>query len=257
MLLSPEHGEVAYSPEQAEELNGAGFQKCYKPSCNFFISPQAKSEVETHQDQGYYTCPKCNHSYDLMDHLPWHGAPEEYLPRLFEEGGATRIGLTMVEQAQIGEDLIREHGLPGYGPILWWHEGGASAASPLDGTTKEWGIEVKTLGFDATHHRFIPGSPEEKGNKNRAAAELKLKGVLGVLVMLNYRTSMASVYVKEMPLETWTNATGRQINGVAAFRSNSGQRLLEEIPFKNPFMDPHSGAPHAPIPHDLNDDLPF
>jgi len=257
MQLSNEHGVRAFTPEEAEELNDQGFQKCYKGTCNFYISPQAKSEVETHQDQGYYTCPKCKESYDMMSHLPWHGAPEEYLPRLFEEGGSTRIGLTMCEQAQIGEDLIKEHGLPGYGPIPWWHDGGACAPSPLDGTVKEWGIEVKTLGFDDTHHRFIPGSPEEKGSKNKAAAELKLKGVLGVLVMLNYRTSMASIYVKEMPLETWINTTGRHINGVAAFRTNSGERLLEQLPFKNPFMDPHNGAPHSPVPHDLNDDLPF
>lgn len=269
MLLSNEHGVRAGSPEQAEELANAGYQKCETGKCSFHLSPEAKATVENHPDGGYYSCPNCKRSYDLMSHLPWHGAPEEqaaYNVRQFEQeryepdeaqpgafipGGATKIGLTLKEQAQIGEDLIEEHGLPGYGPLLWWHQGGATANSPLDGTTKEWGIEVKTLGFDDTHHRFIPGSPDDKGAKNKQAEELNLKGILGVLVMLNYRTSMASVYVKEMPLETWTNTMGRQINGVAAFRTNTGQRLLEEIPFRNPFLNPHSNAPYPA------EDLPF
>jgi hypothetical protein len=190
-----------------------------------------------------------------MSHLPWHGAPEDYLEP-FHAGGGTRIGLSMVEQSQIGEDLIAKAGLPGYGPIIWWHPGGASGASPLDGTTKDWGIEVKTLSFDAEHHRFIPGTTVERASKNQAAGELGLKGVLGVLVLLNFRTSMASIYVKEMPLETWHNAQGRSFNGVATFRSNAGQRLLEEVPFKNPFMNPHHQGP-TPPQQQPEEDLPF
>lgn len=255
MLLDNEHGARAYSPEEAEELEKTGYQKCYKPGCNFYLSPEAQTEVQNHPDAGYYTCPKCKTSWDTMSHLPWHGAPEEYLEP-FSAGGGTRIGLSMEEQAQIGEDLVREHGLPGYGPIIWWHPGGSGSKSPLDGTTKDWGIEVKTLSFDTEHHRFIPGATTDKASKNNAAAELHLQGVLGVLVLLNFRTSMASVYVKEMPLETWHNAQGRPINGVAAFRSNAGQRLLEQVPFKNPFMNPHHIGP-TPPQQQPEDDLPF
>lgn len=255
MLLSNEHGARAYSPEEAEELAKSGYEKCYKPGCNFFLSPDAQQEVQTHQDAGYYTCPKCRTTWDTMSHLPWHGAPEDHLEP-FSAGGGTRIGLTMAEQAQIGEDLIAEHGLPGYGPIIWWHPGGASANSPLDGTTKEWGIEVKTLGFDAEHHRFVPGRPLEREAKNNAAGELGLKGVLGVLVLLNYRTSMASVYVKEMPLGPWKTTTGQVLHGVSSFRSSSAQKLVEEIPFKNPFMNPHDGVPRPPMQHP-EEDLPF
>lgn len=255
MLLSDEHGARSYSPEESEELAKSGFEKCYKPGCNFYLSPEAQQAIQEHQDSGYYTCPKCKTSWDTMSHLPWHGVPEDYLEP-FSAGGGTRIGLSMNDQAQIGENLIQEHGLPGYGPIIWWHPGGVSANSPLDGTTKDWGIEVKTLGFDAEHHRFIPGRPSERVAKNNAAAELGLKGILGVLVLLNYRTSMASVYVKEMPLENWRDAQGRIHSGIAAFRSNSGQRLLEEIEFPNPFMNPHSGAPHPPVQRP-EDDMPF
>lgn len=255
MLLGPEHGARAYSPEEAEELAKSGYEKCYKPGCNFFMSPEAQTEIQEHPDQGYYTCPKCQTSWDTMSSSPWHGAPEDYLEP-FSAGGGTRIGLPMDEQAQIGETLIQQHGLPGYGPIIWWHEGPAAANSPLDGATKDWGIEVKTLSFDVEHHRFVPGTTRYKELKNNQAAEMGLKGVLGVLVLLNFRTSMATVYVKEMPLETWHNSKGKPLNGVATFRSNSGQKLLEEIPFPNPFMDPHHGAPHPPV-QQPEEDLPF
>lgn len=255
MLLEDSHGARAQSPEEAEELAKSGYEKCYRPGCGFFLSPEAQTEVQNHPDGGYYTCPKCKTSWDMMSHLPWHGAPEDFLEP-FSAGGGTRIGLSMQEQAQIGEDLIHEHGLPGYGPIIWWHPGGALAKSPLDGTTKEWGIEVKTLGFDDAHHRFVPGSPTERTTKNNAAAEMGLKGILGVLVMLNYRTSKAQIYIKEMPLETWHNAQGRPFNGVSTFRTNAGQRLLEEINFPNPFSDPHNGAPHPPVQLP-EEDLPF
>lgn len=261
MLLDNEHGARAYSPEEAEELTKSGYEKCYKPGCNFFLSPETQAEVQNHPDAGYYTCPKCRTTWDRQSELPWHGSPQmlDMDPGQWEEwkaGGGTRIGLSMAEQAQIGERLVEEHGLPGYGPIIWWHPGGATAPSPLDGTTKEWGIEVKTLSFDAENHRFIPGSVTEKEAKNAAAAELRLKGILGVLVLLNFRTSMASVYVKEMPLEEWHNTQGRSHNGVATFRSNAGQRLLEEIPFVNPFLDPHHAGP-TPAQQQPNDEIPF
>src|SRR5208282_4762837 len=243
MLLAPNEGKLATDGQDI--LQAAGYKNCYGPRCNFFISPEAQQTVVDHPDGGYYTCPHCKHSYDLMEDLPWHGAPDESF--VYEPGGGTRIGLSMVEQAQIGEDLIRDQGsLPSYGPITWWHDGGAAVSSPLDGATAQWGIEVKTIGFDATHHRFIPGRAVEKEAKNAAAERMGLMGILGVLVMLNYRTSKASVYVKEMPLAGWNDGMGRPRKGVAAFRTNTGQRLLEEIPFHNPFMDPHSGAPHAP-----------
>jgi hypothetical protein len=203
-----------------------------------------------------------------MEDLPWHGAPEEQAdyndeqgqserhnaePGTFVPGGATRIGLSLQEQAQIGEDTVEHLGsLPGYGSIVWWHPGGATVPSPLDGATKEWGIEVKTIGYDATNHRFIPGRTSEKDAKNSQAEEMGLKGVLGILVLLNYRTSEADIYVKEMPLTPWQNSTGREIRGVAAFRSGTGQHLLEKVKFNNPFMNPLSGAPTV-----AKDDPPF
>jgi hypothetical protein len=150
----------------------------------------------------------------------------------------------MKDQAQIGEDLIEHIGdLPGYGPITWWHPGGSLSNSPLDGATREWGIEVKTIGYDSLHHRFIPGRQKERDDKNQQSREMGLKGVLGVLVLLDYRRDVADIYVKEMPLEPWQAGNGQTYQGVSTFRKNTAQKLVAEVPFKNPYKDPDSPTP--------------
>lgn len=256
-LLDFSDGVVARTPQEAAQLASAGYLHCYgkrpqtRGPCDFYISPQA---VESVRDQmgGYYTCPRCRMSFDIMEDMPWHGVPEDEGPGYgtpggFQAGGGTRIGLPMKDQAQIGEDLVQGlKTIPGYGDIVWWHGGGALAHSPLDGATKDWGIEVKTLGYDATHHRFIPGRTNERNGKNEAAQKMGLKGVLGILVMLDYRRSVADIYAKEMPLQPWTTARGRLMpGGVATFRSSDSmaQRLVAEVPFKNPLTNPHDPSP--------------
>lgn len=255
-ILTPDDGLVARSPEEQEVLQGAGYQQCFgtmdhvKPTrpCDFHIAPEAQASIT--DKGGYYTCPRCRGSHDLLHELPWHGAnreeAEDALQQDREEsgwaaGGGTRIGIGMKEQAQIGEDLVAGlKELPGYGPITWIHSGGAISPSPLDMATKDWGIEIKTLGYDAVHHRFIPGRPKEKAAKNTLALSRGAKGVLGVLVLLNYRTSKADIYVREFPVDPETGT------GVGTFRSHNAQRLVAEVPFNNPFMDPAHPAPHGP-----------
>lgn len=263
MILTPDDGLVVKDPAEQETYQGAGYQQCYgKVSqgqrdgtsktfpCDYHISPEAQSAV---QDKGgYYTCPRCQTSHDLLHELPWHGAPEEHFDQsAFSAGGGTRIGLTLKEQAQIGEDLI-EHlpEIPGYGPVTWAHPGGATSASPLDFATKDWGVEVKTLGYDATHHRFIPGRTKEKSDKDAMAAARGFKGVLGILVILNYRTGVADIYGREFPLDP---VTGK---GVGTFRSLNAQHLIAEVPFKNPFMTPDHPAPVSSIKEGFQNPLP-
>ena len=185
-ILTPDDGLVAKTPEEQELLQAHDYQRCYGTMrngqpCDFHISPEAKNDVQA--KGGYFTCPRCQQSHDLMHDLPWHGAQEdEFDQRSFAAGGGTRIGLPLKDQAQIGEDLVENlKEIPGYGPITWVHPGGAISQSPLDMATKDWGIEVKTLGYDATHHRFIPGRPKEKADKNQMALARGLKGVLGIL----------------------------------------------------------------------------
>jgi hypothetical protein len=248
MILTPDDGFVAKTPEDAEQAQAAGYAQCatsrvlnrageaYGQPCQFHISPESQSALQEHG--GYYTCPHCQQSHDFLHELPWHGVQEDEMTpeatEQFRAGGGTRIGLGMEVQAEIGENIVRNMGdIPGYGPITWWHEGGALGNSPLDGATKDWGIEVKTLGYDTTHHRFIPGRAKEKQHKNEMAEQMGKAGVLGVLVLLDYRRSVADVFVREYPLE----------RGVGAFRSHQGQHLVKEVPFKNPLLDPHDPSP--------------
>lgn len=267
MLLTREDGIVARTPEDAEQAQLAGFKECstfYRPQkrypqggyCRFWLSPETQHAVEK-QGGGYYTCPICRHSHDLLHELPWWGVdPEEAeqnrredVDTGFTAGGGTHIGLGLAEQGEVGESLVRNLGnLPGYGPFVWFHEGGANANSPLDAATKDWGVEIKTIGYDATHHRFIPGRKNEKTDKNEMAASMNKQGVLGVLVLLDYRRSVADIYVREFPLA----------NGVGTFRSHNAQHLVAEIPFRNPLMDPHSPSPQVASPSPIESEpTPF
>jgi hypothetical protein len=275
-LLTREDGLVARSPEEAEQLQMAGYVKCLTQKnsiaggrwrnqpCPFYISPEGQAHI-TSQMGGYYTCPVCQQSHDLLHELPWHGVAgpeaEENMYRdqataePFAAGGATRIGLSMGEQGEIGEDLVYQLGNLGeYGPITWWHGGGATGASPLDGATPEWGVEVKTLAYDATHHRFITANERphadgtrfyERAEKMQDAQLRGKKGVLGVLVMLDYRRSVADIFVKEFPLREGWDFKDFKGTGISNFRSHQGFHLFKEVPFNNPLMDPDHPAPHG------------
>lgn len=271
MLLTRADGIVAASDQEATQAVQADYQKCatmrmtarsgpnYGTPCPFYISPDAQAAITN--AGGYYTCPVCYHSHDLLHTMPWHGADPEIAEQAAEydkeklgyymAGGGTRIGLPMDVQAAIGENLIRNlPEIPGYGPVTWWHEGGATGNSPLDGATEEWGIEVKTIGYDAEHHRYVPGGKrrradgstlDEKAEKNQMAHEMGKKGILGVLVLLDYRRSVADIYVQEHPLVY--NDMGGITKGTKSFRSRDGMHLVKEIPFRNPLMDPHDPTP--------------
>jgi hypothetical protein len=266
-LLTSADGVDQRKFPDVSQLEAAGYHRCYTNNwkkipgpngtkvnvpCPFWLSPETIEMVKDKMG-GYYTCPVCVRSYDLMHDMEWHGVPEQYAadPQ-FSAGGGTRIGILMTEQAQIGEDLVEHIGnLGDYGPITWWHQGGAATNSPLDGATQDWGIEVKTIGDDAMHHRFVPGRAKEKTDKNAMAEQMGKQGVLGVLVMLDYRRSVADIYVKEMPFAghqmPGPGAAAQLTNGIAAFRSNAPGvlHLVKEVPFSNPLVDPHSPTPHV------------
>jgi hypothetical protein len=267
-LLDRTNGFIQQTDADVPQLEAAGYKRCYTNDwkkrqtpegvkvnvpCPFWLSPETVSMVQN-QMGGYYSCPVCKKSYDLLSHMTWHGVNpdeaeanqrEDMQAQNWSSGGGTHIGLKMTAQAEIGENLIRNIGTLGeYGPITWWHDGGAASNSPLDGATKDWGIEVKTIGYDALHHRFIPGGKrklsdgtfrDEKQDKDDHAVQMGKLGVLGVLVLLDYRRNVADIYVREYPTA----------QGVGSFRSKNGTHLIKEIPFNNPLMDPHDPQPHV------------
>lgn len=244
----------AWPVDAYQKLRDAGFWQCptqdsgrktrgIAQPCNYWVSPQAAEAARSHN--GYITCPRCKKSYDMM------AAGE--MPQSFEAGGKTHVNISLSDQGQVAENIIAKmKEIPGYGPIVWWHPGGSGSQSPLDGATADWGIEVKSLSYDARNHRFAPGGERgdyNKEDKNNAAQFLGLKGVLGVLVMLDYRRDLADIYVKEMPLEPWETSKGKWVRGVAQFRKDTAQKLVAEVPFNNPFKDPNHPAPDGDYPY--------
>lgn len=257
MIVTRDQGIIATTPELVKDAQAGGYVQCetfsnqyaqYGGRCPFWINPQTVATIEK-QGGGYYTCPNCHRSHDMLHHLPWHGVNEDQISdeaqHEWAAGGGTRIGITMRDQGQLGEQVVRELGQGNtpftqkYGPITHWSD---IYNSPLDGQTRDWGIEVKAIGADAMHHRFVAGSPSTKANKNQAALQAGLKGVLAILVILDYRRSVADVYVKEHPLD----------RGIGNFRSNDGQgqHFLASVPFRSPLLDPHDPSPivHQDIP---------
>jgi hypothetical protein len=257
--MMSDYGVLANSPEEEQQLLRADYQKCHNQLCKFYFSPEVTySAYQSGQDQ--ISCPHCGFAQHLLQPLGNAQSAEGFQP-----GGRTISGLSLAEQAQIAEDLVEQMGqLPGYGAITWWHQGGATAKSPLDGATADWGIEVKAVNRDAKNLRFIPGRSNEKAAKNAQAAEMGLKGILGVLVLLDYNRSVADIYVKEMPIDTWNpsqRADGRGgwgTQGVFAYRHHTGNHLVAEIPFKNPLLDYTNSAPRVQsTTPNITDEVPF
>lgn len=228
-------------PATPQQLHAAGWMDC--PRChNFWLSPENKAKVES--AGGYFTCPKCRMTTDLLHNLPWHGVTEpDHYPK-GNTGGGTAIGLPMADVGQIAENIVHKMGeIPGYGPIVWWHPGQAAANAPLDAATAEWGIEIKAIVYDSASHFWHPGSGTEVAAKNEAARQMGLQGVLGIAVVLNFRNDTADVYVKPMPLEPWANSQGTSLSGAVKWHKRTGQKIASNVPFDSPYKDPDNPAP--------------
>lgn len=268
MASLQQEGVPATSREEAENLQKAGYTQCYTPGCNFFISPETFSLHDDNIEQDF-TCPVCHKTYDLLSEPSWGYSGIA--------GGQTRVGYTMKTQGRLAEQIVYYLGLEDpqwiqrYGPIIWWQSGiqydeGYSDQGELDGGTAEWGIEVKSANGDNIDPRFNIGADERRSKHQRAQegtgvsggyalsfqaeaaqaeAVYKYDKLLGVLVVFNFWKSVADIYVKEMPLSGWLSGQKRQKAGFANFRPKETEsfHLFEEIPFRNPNMDPLSNEP--------------
>ncbi len=253
VLEAPQDGQVINDPAVAQMAEQQGWQKCATMSgrrgaapagpCNFWINPSGQTAIGEHR--GYYTCPNCSSSYNMVHSIPSLATSPEEAQHNYEQHlqdpyhtFTTHAGIAPGDMGQIAEDVVQGlHAIPGYGPIVWWHPGGALANSALDGATADWGLEVKGISKDAKNHGFFPsGDKVNVAKKLPSAVAMGKRGVLGILVILNFRANVADVFAKEFPAEG-----GR----VGEFRTNrpNVQHLVAEVPFKNPFMDPNDPSP--------------
>jgi hypothetical protein len=237
-------GTLPTGPLHAEHLEQQGYQPCRNQLCDHMIAPQVLQNAwDTHGKDAEHDCTHCGLTQQL------HRKPGT-------PGGGTNSGLSMEEQSQIGEDLVQSLGtLPGYGQIIWWQSGPAAGSnSPLDGLTPEWGIEVKTYNWTNVRKRGII-APKDKGAKARAVndpnlfakeredPELdavlhhiqggRLRGLLGILVLLDFETGLADIFAHQME-----EPQGGQLQPSHIKHITRQVVLAEGVPFTHSLPDP-------------------
>lgn len=205
-------GTLPDSLLHAEELEGQGYQQCRNQLCNHMHSPDTLQSVyDSGGEQGVHECSHC-------------GLAQTPFKRPGTPGGGTNAGISMEEQSTIGEDLVKAMGeIPGYGRIAWWHGGAAAGAnSALDGATIEWGIECKTYNWTNARKRGIINAKDKRMKAaavndpklfadkvadpklNEILGQLDFKGLLGVLVLLDFETGLADIFGHAMPKDPLT-----------------------------------------------------
>jgi len=103
----------------------------------------------------------------------------------------------------------------------------------------------------------VPAEHENVAARRTAEAEAYTQGnndidaLLAVLPVFDFNNSMVDIYVKETPLSGWQGSGGSRANttyyGFGKFRAQPKSdpeqyALLKQIPFENPFMNPHENS---------------
>lgn len=166
-----------------------GYVPCKSPCRNF-----AEIDYEANTAE----CPE-GHVLDLDEEC------QEFGP-----GGGTWVGLTLKQQGDIGEEIVKKlKKLGEWGNVDEWCK---EYNAPLDGITDlGWGIEVKTKSTRAKKHCFEPGNKKSRARKLAEAEKRNLKGILEVLVILDFELSKARIFIKAKPrgkqLRFWSMPT--------------------------------------------------
>lgn len=196
-----------------------GFVVC-RPPCTLLAEIDFESKTAK--------CPE-GHEIDLE-------AEEQ---KQFDPGGNTRVGLTLKDQGDIGEDIIQNlKSLGFWGKIIEWCQ---HYNAPLDGITSAgWGIEVKTKSTRATKMSFEPGNKKSRARKIAEAERRNLRGILEVLVILDFDISKARIFIKERPrgedLKFWSIPLGNpyavvDFTDLNPFAPKKKEGEKTEIPF--------------------------
>lgn len=209
------------------------------------FNPQSSSQVP----MGYVLCkPPC----DLLAKIDFGSGIAECSDghvidlvaeeqKEFDPGGCTRVGLTLKEQGDIGEEVVKKlNRLGKWGMVSEWCE---SYNAPLDGITDHgWGIEVKTKSTRAAKLEFNPGNKKSRARKLAETERRGLKGILEVLVILDFDLSKARIFIKP-------RRRGQDLK----FWSIPPTPPLAVVDFTeiNPFITPPNP------PKDRAEDLPF
>lgn len=200
-----------------------GTIKCREPGCSLFLSSPKPGER-------FVECLR-GHEFDVE-------AAE--LADLERPHRMAHIGISRTEQGKIAEQIVREYGdLGRFGKVSQWIAG----SEPLDGLTdRKWGVEVKSInGPMAKNHAFTRCSSRSVERKNAEIVRLSLNGIVGVLVILDFDTSIATIYVRGIDrmmyfekhtAELLAVVSFEHINPVAIARKQAKLDLVgDDIPF--------------------------
>lgn len=242
-------GTLPNSLLHAESLEQQGHQQCRNQLCDHMHSPETlQNTYDQGGEEGVHECGHC-------------GLAQTPFKRPGRPGGGTNAGISMEEQSSIGESLVRALGnIAGFGPIAWWHEGAAAGSnSALDGATTEWGIECKTYNWTNVRKRGIINARDkvrkaqaindpqlfakEVGDPklNEVLNKLQFKGLLGVLVLLDFETGTADIYGHAMEKDA---ATG-MLDASKVQHITRKFPIAEEVPFAHSLPDPRK-SDHVP-----------
>jgi hypothetical protein len=274
-VVSPAQGTQPFNPNSGDQypytaealrLQEEGWVKCRNPRCDYWLDPEEFDEV-AHGD-GQFVCPRCHMSYPFLDVAPFgnldqgagaasgSGIDERYDD--WHDRDRTIVGLPPKDMGDIGENLLKSLGeLPEYGEFTWFASNEAYN-DPIDAGIGEWAVEIKTLCIDAKNQRFVIGEQHRREAVIQRAIELGFTAILGVLVVADFRTSVADIYAREMDLGEWKTKGNRPVRGPVNFKKDTAPRLLTQVPFENPFLDPNSPAPDVmTIAGEPESEIPF
>lgn len=219
--------------------------KLYQNAKKRRFNPQSDSCVP----EGYVVCkPPCLLLATVDFDLGLASCPDGHVVDLSEEeakqfdpGGCTRVGLSLKEQGDIGEEIIQRLKVLGpWGEIVEWC---AHYNAPLDGITSlGWGIEVKTKSTRSAKWAYEPGNRKSRDRKRAEARSRKLKGVLETSVHMDFDTSKARIDIRERPIDQdlkfWTIPMDEEPFAVVDFtdlnpfvESEKKESEKTEIPF--------------------------
>lgn len=207
---------------------------CVNPKCDYEFTPQDEAEIA--QDSGWFTCPKCNLTYNYLDE---------------SERRYNRVGMSPTEMGDIGEKVVEGMGtIPILGSISWASH---DRTFPIDLIAGEYGVEVKTNHSEA-QPRFKMGGGAYGPNQDKIPAKVKAEycfqnGLRPALVgvRLNFYHNTADIFVRpDSFTDTWIGAAALQHAATVDFTA------------LNPYKNPHDVPPPSSLPEDDTDaDIPW
>lgn len=218
-----------------DEVHGLGGD-CLNPKCDYVFTPQDEHEMT--QNRGWFTCPKCQQTYNIFDN--------DALDK------TNKVNLTPTAMGQMGETIVQKMGtIPLLGQITWVSE---EYNFPIDLIAGEFGVEVKTNHSESQPRFKLGGGAygSTRGGRqpmNEKADYCFQNGLQPALVgvRLNFYTDKADIFVRPGSFtDTWIGSGALQ------------HVATEDFSSLNPYKNPHDVPPPSELPEDdMDADIPF